>query len=414
MTSSGLYRFNPTVSELVTASLRLIGAHATGETPGPSEISEGIEALNYMLLDWHNDGIGLWLNQEITLFQELNKKIYNLGPSGDHASPESQKTEIATAASSDATSIVVDSVSGIGDTFDPDGIIEYVKPTSAGAITMDGALVSGTTATMPSVRKIVLSGTLDESARTFTIVGTDALGDGITETIDGIATTSGVFSVNEYKTVTSISVDAATAGNVRFGVAGDFIGIELDDGTLQWTNIRTSPLTTTMSIVGTLTDDVAVDNHVYTYSEKTQRPYEIIEFRRIGEAGNEIPVEIMSRESYMALNDKDSAGVINQVYYDPQLTNGQLRIWQVSDNVKNTAKMTIKYPFEIYDASTDTSNLPPNAFKALKYNLAIELAPEYEEDPSPYVFATARDTKERLVGFDMEDTSVFISVGGYY
>lgn len=412
MTSSGLYKFNPTVSELVTASLRLIGAHETGETPEASEIAEGIEALNYMILDWHNDGIGLWLNQEITLFQELNKRIYSLGPTGDHASPESQKTEVETAASSSDTSIEVDGITGVGNTFDRDGIIEAVTPSGAGAITMTGDLVSDTTAYMPSVRKMLIYAAADESGRTFTIVGTDAIGDGQTESLTGPEASATVYSSNQYKTITSVSMDGAGTGDIEVGTVGNFIGIELDDGTLQWTNI-VSTITTTLTLMDALTDDVAVDNHVYTYSKKTERPYEIIEFRRIGEAGNEIPVEIISRETYMSLNDKGSAGVINQIYYDSQLINGQLNIWQVTSDVQNTAKMTIKYPFEIYDASTDTSNLPPNAFKALKYNLAIELAPEYGEEPSPFVFSTAVDTKERLVGFDMEDTSVFISIGGF-
>lgn len=47
-------------------------------------------------------------------------------------------------------------------------------------------------------------------------------------------------------------------------------------------------------------------------------------------------------------------------------------------------------------ALTDTFPLDPSEARAVRYNLAVELAPEYERDPRPIVVAVANNTYRRL------------------
>lgn len=45
--------------------------------------------------------------------------------------------------------------------------------------------------------------------------------------------------------------------------------------------------------------------------------------------------------------------------------------------------------------------VPDDALRAIKFNLAVELAPEYSTEPSPTVLNTARDTYRQLLGASM-------------
>lgn len=303
MATSGSYDFSVNCQEIIKGAMRLIGAIASGETPAAAEISDGREALNMLVKSWVAEGIGLWLNQEVILFLEKSENSYTLGPTGDHCTASSVKTEIKTAASSGDGTIDVDSITGISD--------------------------------------------------------------------------------------------------------GDFIGIELDDGTLQWTTINGAPAGDTITLTANLTDDVAVDNHVYTYTSKIPRPLEVIEARRVYADDIQVPLEIVSRDEYMALSDKTSTGAPIQAYYDPQLTNGVLYVWQACNDVQERIRMTVKRPVEDFDANTNDADFPQEWLRALKFNLAIEIAPEYGKEPSNTVIVKAEETKDAVGGFDRESTSVF-------
>src|SRR5262249_12609158 len=94
------------------------------------------------------------------------------------------------------------------------GICQSQTPGAAGALTLNGSLVSGGVATLAGtgvVRQVLLPTTADETSKTFTITGTNDCGNTITEQLTGVNnTTAG--SAKYYQTVTSITISAAAAG----------------------------------------------------------------------------------------------------------------------------------------------------------------------------------------------------------
>jgi hypothetical protein len=98
------------------------------------------------------------------------------------------------------------------DNVDADGIAQSQTPSSAGNLTLNGAL--GTT--LDYARIIIITSAADDSGRTFTITGTDADGKAITDAVTG-ANAGVAVSAKFFKTITSIAVDAATAGAVTVG-----------------------------------------------------------------------------------------------------------------------------------------------------------------------------------------------------
>lgn len=273
MATSGSVDFNVTRDELIRASLRVLGQLDFRSDPSLPEYTTASQALNILVKSWQNREIGLWLNSEATLHLDTSSLSYSLSSSGAHCAYTSYRTEVATAASSGASSIVVDS------------------------------------------------------------------DDNITN--------------------------------------GDFIGVELDDGTLQWTTVNGVPSNDTVTLTASLTDDVSVDATVYNYTTKIDRPLGLIEIRSHSKAGNDTPMRIVSRNDYMVLSDKDTAGTPTLAYYDPQLSASKLYLWPVADSIETRIKMTVKRPIEDFDAAANNAEFPVEWLRALKYNLAYELAPEY-------------------------------------
>ena len=87
---------------------------------------------------------------------------------------------------------------------------------SAGALTLNGARASGGVATLDTARRVLITCTGNESAKTFTISGTSWSGSAQSEILAGTnASTSQ--SVLDYKTVTSITISATAANALTVG-----------------------------------------------------------------------------------------------------------------------------------------------------------------------------------------------------
>jgi len=192
---------------------------------------------------------------------------------------------------------------------------------------------------------------------------------------------------------------------------GDVAGIELDDGTIQWTTVDGTPAADVVTLDDALTDDVAVDNHVYNYTSKLQRPMEIVEARLVQTSGYEKPLRIISRDEYMRLSSKDSTGTANQIYYDPLLTNGKMWVWQACGDVKEYIKFTCRIPIEDFDAAANDPDFPQEWLLALSYGLAVLVAPKFGVKLDQTFLALAVSLMESAEDFDVENTSVYITMG---
>lgn len=406
MATSNLTNYNVTGSDILTEALGLVGAYAIGETVTDAEQTDALRTMNMMLKAWEPK-VGIWLYRELALFLQADTISYGIGPTGDHCTASFVKTEIATAAASAASSIVVDAISDFGNTFDRDGIVTAVTPTGAGSITLDGALVSSSVATLSGQRKILIYSDGDDSGVSFGITGQDATGAAVTETITGPNATT-VYSSSTYKKVTAITIDGAGTGNIEIGQVGDHIGIEVDDGTIHWTYLAGAVSTTTLTLVTALDDAAAVDNHVYSYTEKTSRPIEISEARLHDANDLERPLTLLGRNDYMMLSNKTTEAPVNQVYYDKQLTNGVMKVWPEPDDVQDYIKMTARIPIQYINAVTDDFEVGAEWYEAIAWNLALRLFPKYGKPIDRLFKLQAQQFFDDAMGSDMENTSFFI------
>jgi len=304
MSTSGSENFSLTGTLIIREALELIGAVGAGDTVSAEDQATCLRSLNMMIKAWQAEGIALWKNVEASLFPSYLGYVYSIGSTGDHCSTGAYKTEIATAASSGAFTITVDS------------------------------------------------------------------DDNITN--------------------------------------GDYIGIELDDKTLQWTTVNGVPAANVVTLTAALTDDVGVDNHVYNYTTKITRPIEIVEARGVSPSAYDTPLIIASRDEYMRLSNKSSQGPPSQIYYDPVRTNGKMYVWPACDNVQEYIKFTARVLIEDFDAAANDPDFPQEWMLAITWNLAVMVAPKFGKKLDQLFVVNAAFFKQNVKDFDHENTSIFL------
>ena len=97
------------------------------------------------------------------------------------------------------------------------GISLSQTPGAAGNLTITGSLATAGVANLVTPQRVFIASSGADSARVFTITGTNRNGVVQTDTITGVATPTPVSSTKDFLTVTQIAVDAATAGAITAG-----------------------------------------------------------------------------------------------------------------------------------------------------------------------------------------------------
>lgn len=107
-------------------------------------------------------------------------------------------------------------------------------------------------------------------------------------------------------------------------------------------------------------------------------------------------VQLIQDSEYAALPDKTAtADWPYFANYKASMSTGTLYVYPVP-NATRTMKLLTRVVVSAFSAVTDTVTLPPGWEEALAYNLAVELAPEYEVEPSATVMGRAQMSKATI------------------
>lgn len=183
---------------------------------------------------------------------------------------------------------------------------------------------------------------------------------------------------------TSISTAVASSATVITVADGsdtadsDNIGIELDDGTLQWTTISSGGGTNSITLAAGLTAAAAVGNRVYAYTTRNHRPMKILEAALTdADSLQDTPLAIEPLRSYVGLVDKTSEGSPNTIYVDPQKLSTFVYVWPEPSRVDYFLTLWVQRTLHDLDAASDDVDYPQEWFWAISTNLAVALASKY-------------------------------------
>ncbi len=273
--------FNLNKTKIITRALQKINAIGIKDTPPSAEFELASDLLNGMFKYYEAQGLNLWKRRIGYLFLDYNEPSYDLGSSGDHATLSYIKTTLSSDAAAAATSLTVDSITGIAD--------------------------------------------------------------------------------------------------------NDYIGIELDDGSRQWTQVNGTPSGSTINIDAALTDTASEDNLVVVYTTKISRPLRVL-YGTVKDltSGNETQFNLLNHDEYFCLPNKTTLGVPNQVYYDKLLTGsspytGKMYVWQNPNNVKYVIVFTFQEAISDILNNSDYADFPQEWILPIIHLLAYELGPYYEK-----------------------------------
>lgn len=129
----------------------------------------------------------------------------------------------------------------------------------------------------------------------------------------------------------------------------------------------------------------------------------------------DIPMKVLTKQEYNALGNKTSSGNPVQFYYNPLLSYGELHVFPVpsaTDASGNTINLVYQRPFEDFVATGDNPDFPQEWMEALKYGLAVRLAPEYglPVQERQILSQEAKSIKDLALSFGVEEGSVYFGV----
>lgn len=199
---------------------------------------------------------------------------------------------------------------------------------------------------------------------------------------------SGTAHFTDDAVLSSLTASAATSATTlslsSTGMTvGDNIGIELDNGTRQWTTIATIPGSTSVTIASGLTSAAASGNTVYTYTSKSTWPLHIDSVRLVDVASDiERALMPLSRGEYFDLHDKEMLNIPSSYFYSLGNKTGTFYIWPVQPDVKDYLRITYQRVLHDLVDATDDIDLPAEWLEPIILNLAVRLSHPHKSQAS--------------------------------
>lgn len=171
---------------------------------------------------------------------------------------------------------------------------------------------------------------------------------------------------------------------------GDQIGIQLINGTNYWTTIA-NVVGSAITLTAGLPSAAAAGAIVFDYAPELVRPLRVMSGRRRNYAsGIDIPMNMWARLDYQNQPNKSTSGVITAFFYDPQTQGGAtqqayslssatgvLNLWPSPSDNTNGFRFTSQRPIMDLSNLANIPDFPVEWNAALKWNLAMEIGPEY-------------------------------------
>lgn len=205
-------------------------------------------------------------------------------------------------------------------------------------------------------------------------------------------------NATNYYTKTKLSADALTGATtvtidsteLELGqeqtdnISDDwFIAFLLSDNTLFWTTVDSVNLND-VTINDALPEDLTEGCYVVFYRDKVRSVERLLEggVRRFGNFfsdgfGNESPIEDTSHKDFYNLPNKGSMGLVSQTYYQRELPEGTLHVWQTPQDSTQPINFTYERKIEDFVNNDDCADWPKYWYEAITYNLAERLGLKY-------------------------------------
>jgi len=163
---------------------------------------------------------------------------------------------------------------------------------------------------------------------------------------------------------------------------GDFVGIELPNGTRWWDTItQIDEDEHWFQTAGELPSFINEGAVIYAYTKAIDQPVRILDARYAWNCEqDDTPTIQLARKDFYDQPSKTTVGNMNTWYYDRQLSVGYFNVWPVAQNCNEVVKFTFIKPQYIPEDQAENILVPPEWFLPLKNKLAAEIGVTYAID----------------------------------
>ncbi len=164
---------------------------------------------------------------------------------------------------------------------------------------------------------------------------------------------------------------------------GDNIGVVQSDGTLFWTTISVNSATS-VTLNSALTVAALNGAYVYWYTSKAQR-FPVLEFASVRDSNIiDLPMNVYTDvKQYESLTNKTAQGTPISLLVEPIRLSTRLTTDFQATDVTKQLRLTVLYPAENYDATTNDIAFPQESFLALSWELSFLIAPIFGQTWTP-------------------------------
>jgi len=224
-------------------------------------------------------------------------------------------------------------------------------------------------------------------------------------------------STNEYWSRQIATAAVATDTVIEISESDDLevddtIGITLDDGSIQWTTVTAiDTVTPTVTIADALTGDAGEDNYIFNYRVALRQISRIHQILRRDNYVNDVPLNMISQQEWDTLNNKQTTGQPNQMYYQRATPKGILKMWPAPQN--STSIVWFWYEAKLGQMKDPTDILDMDQFylPAFQYLVALRACDTF--GASDAMKASIKMTYDELLvdalNYDDEGTPIKIS-----
>lgn len=167
--------------------------------------------------------------------------------------------------------------------------------------------------------------------------------------------------------------------------SGDTIGVQLDAGTNYWTTVSGAPSGNVVTLGAALPSAASAGAITFDYPSGMYRPLKVMGGRRYQYLSRiDIPIQMWARLEYQAQPNKYTPGVTTAFFYDPQIGQGaystpfgQMNVWPNPADNTFAMRFTAQRPIQDVGTLASTPDFPIEWNAALKWNLAMEIGPEF-------------------------------------
>jgi len=135
-------------------------------------------------------------------------------------------------------------------------------------------------------------------------------------------------------------------------------------------------------------------------------------------ANHDYPITIIGEGAYRNISNKSTSGRPTKLWYNPTAPLGTIYLWMTPSAIEALWITSVKpfaIPAGLAEKLFDTTEIPRNYHNAIKWNLALDLCPEYGKTASQVIIGRAKITYDKIVSLNaarrVEPVSVDVLTG---